>query len=102
MTSLGSVAGSYLRGQIVLFLSLCSSTTKPHNRQQYPCQLRVPESGVVELSRWLTVDSEELKKMKVYFVPFAKGSRNSLGQKKIDYIMLVDFVAEICFEATDF
>jgi hypothetical protein len=40
-----------------------------------------PEPDVFEPTRWIDADPEQSKVMRAYCVPFAKGSRNCVGQK---------------------
>ncbi|KAH8647763.1 cytochrome P450 [Xylariales sp. PMI_506] len=47
-----------------------------------------------EPNRWLTSDAEELKNMHAHFVPFAKGSRNCVGQNLV-YMQLFHTVARL-------
>jgi cytochrome P450 len=40
-----------------------------------------PDPGAFEPTRWIDANPEHLKVMRAYCVPFAKGSRNCVGQK---------------------
>jgi len=40
-----------------------------------------PNTEDFEPTRWIDADPEHLKAMRAYSVPFAKGSRNCVGQK---------------------
>ncbi|GAW14950.1 hypothetical protein ANO14919_043580 [Xylariales sp. No.14919] len=42
-----------------------------------------PNPDSFEPDRWLTTGPEELKRMQMYYVPFARGSRNCVGQNLV-------------------
>ncbi|KAI8946629.1 cytochrome P450 [Xylaria longipes] len=42
-----------------------------------------PDPECFEPNRWLTAESDKLKTMQAYYVPFARGSRNCVGQNLV-------------------
>ncbi|PVI01276.1 cytochrome P450 [Periconia macrospinosa] len=53
-----------------------------------------PDPSVYNPNRWIDADPEHLKAMRTYYVPFAKGSRNCVGQNLV-YMQLFHTLARM-------